>query len=58
MKNYVCLLLLITCFCMPVCSLAQSSNDLNAPEKILFNGKIFTANNQQEYAEAILIRGR
>jgi len=56
MKNYGYLLLLITYCSIPVCARAQPLPGLNAPEKILFNAKIFTANNQQEYAEAILIR--
>jgi predicted amidohydrolase YtcJ len=32
-------------------------NDLNAPEKILFHAKIFTANVNQPYAEAVLVKG-
>ncbi|MES1215491.1 MAG: amidohydrolase [Bacteroidota bacterium] len=35
---------------------AQPLNNLDAKEKIFFNAKIFTANMQQPFAEAILIR--
>ncbi len=36
---------------------SQSGDTLNAPEKILYNAKIFTADAAQPYAEAVAIRG-
>lgn len=36
---------------------SQQTAQLNSNEKVLFNAKIFTANSDQPYAEAIAIRG-
>lgn len=37
---------------------AQSDASLSAPEKIVYNARIFTANRTQPFAEAVLIRGK
>ena len=37
---------------------SQLTDTLNAPEKILYNAHIFTANAAQPYAEAVAIRGK
>ncbi|PWU05040.1 MAG: amidohydrolase [Bacteroidetes bacterium] len=51
-------LILIPSFLAPIFSLAQSTAELNAPEKIFFNAKIFTSNIQKPYADAIAIKGK
>ncbi len=38
-------------------TLAQQAQPLNAPEKILYNAKIFTADAMHPFAEAVAIRG-
>ena len=39
-------------------AIAQSSQDLRVRDKILFNAKIFTANRNYPFAEAIAISGK
>ncbi|HRH51007.1 MAG TPA: amidohydrolase [Panacibacter sp.] len=49
--------LLLFVFVISLVANAQQTEQLNSNEKILFNAKIFTANINQPYAEAIAIRG-
>lgn len=56
MNKWIAILLCLQ-HLMPFLSSAQTLADLNAPQKIFYNAKIFTADKQQEFAEAIAISG-
>ena len=57
-KLSIRILKFIPAFILSTGCLAQSPSDLNASEKILFNAKIFTADIQKPYAEAVAISGK
>ncbi len=56
MKYYVFPYILFIFSSTVFLSSAQSTGELNASEKIFFNGKIFTANTVQPFAEAVAIK--